>query len=144
MRRASGIQGVLVALLTPVGFLSAQTLGRDLAAGLVAAAVERASHRVTYDGSYRRIPYPSGDVPAEVGVCTDVVIRSYRALGVDLQQEVHEDMEAAFQEAPPKPFLPGGIAREAPDALGQEQRTEDFLGLRGARSKQPEALERPR
>jgi uncharacterized protein YijF (DUF1287 family) len=100
MRGARGILGVLVALLAPGGVLSAQSLGSQMAAGLVAAAVERTSHRVTYDGSYRRIPYPNGDVPAEVGVCTDVVIRSYRAIGVDLQREVHEDMNAAFQEYP--------------------------------------------
>ncbi|MBV9925305.1 MAG: DUF1287 domain-containing protein [Acidobacteria bacterium] len=60
------------------------------------AAVERTSHEVRYDPTYFVIPYPNGDVPAEVGVCTDEVIRSYRALGVDLQQLVHEDMKANF------------------------------------------------
>lgn len=48
--------------------------------------------RVQYDPSYFRIPYPNGDVPADKGVCTDVVIRAYRKLGIDLQREVHEDM----------------------------------------------------
>jgi uncharacterized protein YijF (DUF1287 family) len=66
----------------------------------VAAAMERTRHPVRYDGSYRRIPYPGGDVPAEIGVCTDEVIRVYRALGVDLQKEVHEDMRRAFAEYP--------------------------------------------
>ena len=42
---------------------------------LVAAALERTEHRVEYDGSYRRIPYPGGDVPDRIGVCTDLVIR---------------------------------------------------------------------
>jgi uncharacterized protein YijF (DUF1287 family) len=60
------------------------------------AAVERTSHEVRYDPTYFRIAYPNGDVPSEVGVCTDEVIRSYRALGVDLQQLVHEDMESNF------------------------------------------------
>src|SRR5215469_15269865 len=60
---------------------------------LVAAAEERTQHSVRYDPAYVRIPYPGGDVPADTGVCTDEVIRSYRALGVDLQKEVHEDME---------------------------------------------------
>ncbi|HEX8353336.1 MAG TPA: DUF1287 domain-containing protein, partial [Pyrinomonadaceae bacterium] len=46
--------------------------------------------------------YPGGDVPAEVGVCTDEVIRSYRAVGVDLQREVHEDMAANFGAYPRK------------------------------------------
>lgn len=67
---------------------------------LVAAALEQTTHAVTYDGSYRRIPYPGGDVPATIGVCTDVVIRSYRALGIDLQQRVHEDMRASFTAYP--------------------------------------------
>ncbi len=67
---------------------------------LVDAALERTKHAVTYDGSYRRIAYPMGDVPAQYGVCTDVVIRSYRALGIDLQQLVHEDMSADFDAYP--------------------------------------------
>jgi uncharacterized protein YijF (DUF1287 family) len=58
----------------------------------VAAAVERTHHIVRYDGSYVRIPYPGGDVPASTGVCTDEVIRAYRAVGIDLQKEVHIDM----------------------------------------------------
>jgi hypothetical protein len=39
-------------------------------------------------------------VPASIGVCTDVVIRAYRALGIDLQQRVHEDMRSAFSAYP--------------------------------------------
>jgi uncharacterized protein len=35
-------------------------------------------------------------VPADKGVCTDVIIRAYRKLGIDLQKEVHEDMRANF------------------------------------------------
>src|SRR5437870_12658616 len=53
---------------------------------LVAAAEERTSHTVRYDSAYVRIPYPGGDVPEDTGVCTDEVIRSYRAVGVDLQK----------------------------------------------------------
>jgi uncharacterized protein YijF (DUF1287 family) len=63
---------------------------------LVAAAMERLSHAVTYDGSYRSIAYPNGDVPDAVGVCTDLVVRAYRGVGIDLQQAVHEDMRANF------------------------------------------------
>lgn len=55
---------------------------------------------VRYDPAYVVIPYPNGDVPADRGVCTDVVIRAYRKLGVDLQKEVHEDMEANFSQYP--------------------------------------------
>ena len=67
---------------------------------LVEAAIERTSHEVRYDPSYFKIDYPNGDVPAEVGVCTDEVIRSYRAVGVDLQKLVHEDMERDFGAYP--------------------------------------------
>ena len=67
---------------------------------IIAAAVAQTKVAVTYDGSYRRIPYPGGDVPAHIGVCTDVIIRAYRAIGVDLQQLVHEDMSAAFSRYP--------------------------------------------
>ncbi len=74
---------------------------------LVDAAVERTRQRVRYDGSYRRISYPWGDVPGDVGVCTDVVIRSYRAVGIDLQKAVHEDMSAAFLEYPERWGLRG-------------------------------------
>lgn len=66
----------------------------------MAAALAQTRTAVTYDGRYRTIPYPNGDVPATIGVCTDVVIRAYRAIGVDLQQRVHEDMARAFARYP--------------------------------------------
>jgi len=68
----------------------------------VAAAVERTHHVVRYDPAYVRIPYPGGDVPPTTGVCTDEVIRAYRAVGVDLQKEVHEDMLAHRNAYPHK------------------------------------------
>jgi len=67
---------------------------------LSSAALGRLKHRVRYDGSYVKIGYPWGDVPANMGVCTDVVIRSYRKLGIDLQQQVHNDMNVAFNQYP--------------------------------------------
>ncbi len=67
---------------------------------LIDAGLERTRHQVRYDGSYRRIAYPGGDVPDNIGVCTDVIIRSYRAVGIDLQRQVHEDMTAAFTAYP--------------------------------------------
>ena len=69
-------------------------------AELVAAAKQRTQHSVVYDGRYMRLAYPNGDVPANIGVCTDVVIRSYRKLGIDLQVLVHEDMRANFDAYP--------------------------------------------
>src|SRR5688572_5974671 len=67
---------------------------------LIQAAVAQTATPVTYDGSYRRIPYPGGDVPASIGVCTDLIVRAYRTVGVDLQVRVHEDMKAAFSSYP--------------------------------------------
>ena len=69
---------------------------------LVAAAIERTHHSVRYVSEYIRLPYPDGDVPADTGVCTDEIIRSYRAVGVDLQKEVHEDMLQNFAAYPNK------------------------------------------
>jgi uncharacterized protein YijF (DUF1287 family) len=67
---------------------------------LVQAALERTMHQIQYDGSYYKIPYPNGDVPPHIGVCTDVVIRSYRAIGTDLQLLVHKDMSSNFEQYP--------------------------------------------
>jgi uncharacterized protein YijF (DUF1287 family) len=67
---------------------------------LSAAAIERTTHVVRYDPAYVRIPYPGGDVPADTGVCTDEIIRSYRGLGIDLQKEVHENMMRNFSAYP--------------------------------------------
>jgi len=67
---------------------------------LVEAARKQIGVTVQYDSGYRRIPYPNGDVPQDRGVCTDVLVRAYRQLGVDLQVRVHEDMSAAFRAYP--------------------------------------------
>jgi uncharacterized protein YijF (DUF1287 family) len=67
---------------------------------LVAAAIERTHHTVRYDPAYVRIPYPNGDVPSGTGVCTDEIIRAYRSVGIDLQQQVHEDMVRNFSAYP--------------------------------------------
>ncbi len=56
---------------------------------LAQAARAQLDELVVYNDAYRRISYPMGDVPALFGVCTDVVIRAYRALGIDLQALVH-------------------------------------------------------
>jgi len=55
---------------------------------------------VVYDPAYYKIPYPNGDVPSDKGVCTDVIIRSYRTLNIDLQERVHEDMKDSFWSYP--------------------------------------------
>jgi uncharacterized protein YijF (DUF1287 family) len=73
---------------------------QDFLLRLSDAALERTQHTIRYDPSYVRIPYPGGDVPADTGVCTDEVVRSYRALGIDLQKEVHKDMEQNLSAYP--------------------------------------------
>lgn len=75
---------------------------RNFESDFVKAAIDRTQHKVRYDGSYLSIPYPNGDVPASIGVCTDVIIRSYRAIGIDLQKRVHEDMLKNFALYPSK------------------------------------------
>ena len=60
---------------------------------ILAHAKWQATQDVTYDGSYRTIDYPNGDVPANIGVCTDVVIRAYRAVDIDMQQVIYEDVK---------------------------------------------------
>ncbi|WP_020405363.1 DUF1287 domain-containing protein [Hahella ganghwensis] len=90
MRRLILLAGILLAGSSLASFEQA----------LVAAALERTQHQVRYDGAYLAIDYPNGDVPAHLGVCTDVVIRTYRSLGIDLQQLVHEDMKANFDAYP--------------------------------------------
>ncbi len=69
---------------------------------LVEKARSQIGVTLSYDPEYRTMPYPGGDVPIETGVCTDVVIRAMRGLGLDLQKEVHEDMKKNFSRYPRK------------------------------------------
>lgn len=87
-----------VIILLAAGPLQANDFFNNLAK----AAIERTQYSITYDGSYFAIAYPNGDVPANIGVCTDVVIRAYRALGIDLQKELHEYLAANFSVYPSK------------------------------------------
>lgn len=73
---------------------------QELVEQAIAAALAQTTKAVRYDGTYRRIAYPGGDVPPDTGVCTDVLIRAYRAAGVDLQLRVHEDMTRSFSAYP--------------------------------------------
>lgn len=79
---------------------AAQVYADQFVEKLIEAAKERTRHSVEYDGSYVRIDYPNGDVPNDKGVCTDVIIRAYRKVGIDLQVEVHKDMKAHFKLYP--------------------------------------------
>ncbi|WP_029904205.1 DUF1287 domain-containing protein [Prevotella sp. 10(H)] len=92
-------RGLLILILTSlsIGFFAQDG---DFYKRLSSAAIELTNDKVTYDPRYFTIPYPNGDVPADKGVCTDVVIRAYRKLGIDLQQKIHLDMRANFSKYP--------------------------------------------
>jgi hypothetical protein len=102
---------ILITILSQLGTINLGTTYADeqkfrnsaFSFELVNAALERLSHKVTYDGSYREIPFPLGDVPDNIGVCTDVVVRSYRKLGIDLQERVNADMNIDFNQYPNLP-----------------------------------------
>jgi uncharacterized protein YijF (DUF1287 family) len=74
--------------------------GGEAVQAVVEAAKAQTMYTRYYDPSYRTIDYPGGDVPRDRGVCTDVIVRAFRAAAVDLQRLVHEDMSAAFQAYP--------------------------------------------
>jgi uncharacterized protein len=82
----------------------------EVASGEVRRVVESATRQTettkNYTQEYVVIPYPNGDLPVETGACTDVIVRSFRAAGIDLQKEVHEDMSDNFALYPQKWGLP--------------------------------------
>ncbi|MBE7493942.1 MAG: DUF1287 domain-containing protein [Verrucomicrobiaceae bacterium] len=101
----------------------------SFATRLAHAALDRTHQVVRYEPAYVRLEYPGGDVPAGTGVCTDEVIRSYRALGHDLQKLVHEDMRRNFSSYPKH----WGLAR--PDSNIDHRRVpnlQTFFKRRGA------------
>jgi uncharacterized protein len=69
---------------------------------LIEGAVAQTRVTRNYDPSYVKLSYPGGDVPEETGVCSDVVVRAFRKIGIDLQKEVHEDMVREFASYPQK------------------------------------------
>lgn len=77
-------------------------MGAALDRQLVEGALKQIGKTTDYDGRYQLIDYPAGDVSLEKGVCTDVIVRAFRAVGIDLQVLVHEDMKKAWQEYPKK------------------------------------------
>jgi uncharacterized protein YijF (DUF1287 family) len=78
---------------------------------IIQGAYAQVGVTLRYDPSYVSIPFPSGDVPIDRGVCTDVIIRAYRSIGVDLQLLVNQDMRKAFTAYPRK----WGLSRPDPN-----------------------------
>ena len=90
------LSSILLIFLCCCGLQAQESFDQKLAD----AAVTLTKDQVTYDPAYFSLSYPNGDVPADKGVCTDVVIRAYRKVNIDLQKEVHEDMVAHFSKYP--------------------------------------------
>ncbi len=67
---------------------------------LAAVALAHSHEEIVFDPAYYKISYPNGDIAPGKGSAADVVIRCLRKLGIDLQQEVHEDMAANFRLYP--------------------------------------------
>ena len=91
------------------------------AAELLAAAHKQSEHFVQYDGGYSKIAYPGGDLPQDKGACSDVLIRAYRTLGIDLQKLVHEDMQAHFD------LYPRTWGLKAPDSSIDHRRVPNLM-----------------
>src|SRR4051794_15019987 len=92
-------RGILFGLLS--GMLLAGTELRADPSLIVEAARAQIGKTTRYEPTYQVLSYPNGDVPIELGVCTDVVVRALRAsLQMDLQQLVHEDMKSHFSRYP--------------------------------------------
>ena len=92
----------IISALVFLVLLSSQSFGQSRnGLKLSNAALILTKSKVTYDPKYVSIPYPNGDVSANTGVCTDVIVRAYRkSLNIDLQKDVHEDMKANFKLYP--------------------------------------------
>jgi uncharacterized protein len=111
---ATGPMLVTLAAATPVLILSSGSMAEGPLPDLmrvVQGAYVQVGVTVRYDPSYVAIPFPGGDVPIDRGVCTDVVIRAYRSIGVDLQLLVNRDMRSAFATYPRK----WGLSRPDPN-----------------------------
>jgi uncharacterized protein len=94
--KPSAFRLLLSALLLFSSALAQQPPASSNAKTITKAALSQIGKTLYYNPAYATLAYPNGDVPLERGVCTDVVIRAFRAVGVDLQRLVHEDMRRAF------------------------------------------------
>src|SRR6185295_13450631 len=87
---------LLIVLAGPAG--AEQNLSRI--GRVLEGAYQQVGTTTIYDGSYRRLPFPGGDIPLERGVCSDVLVRAYRHAGLDLQLLVNQDMSRSFLSYP--------------------------------------------
>jgi uncharacterized protein YijF (DUF1287 family) len=110
----------ICAFLLTASVLAARPAAADppAAAPIVARARLEVERKVTYDSSWFLLAYPNGDPAPDKGVCTDVVIRSYRTVGIDFQQRIHEDILRAPKAYP---------TVEKPDASIDHRRVSPML-----------------
>jgi uncharacterized protein len=95
-------------------------LALDIGSRIALAAESQVGVTTIYDAQYVRLDYPGGDVPIERGACTDVIVRAFRAIGVDLQMRVHEDMLKYFS------VYPKDWGLKAPDANIDHRRVQNL------------------
>ena len=100
---------LLLSLLTLLALVTTTRAGENVTPGLRIVSAARQQIGVTreYDPAYVVLKYPGGDVPLHTGVCSDVIVRSLRPVGVDLQKELHEDMQKNFSAYPTRWGLKG-------------------------------------
>lgn len=137
--------GSVLALIFAVTMALAQPAAEaeSSAQRLVEAARKQVGVTTSYDPAYVGLKYPGGDVPVDRGVCTDVVVRAFRQIGLDLQQAVHMDMKANFARYPDKWGLKRPDTnidhRRVPNLRTYFQRSDNFQSLNA--SQQVEAYE---
>ena len=85
------------------------------------AALAQVGVTTSYAPGYARLTYPNGDIPPDRGVCSDVVIRAFRRIGIDLQKEIHEDISRHFSE------YPNFWKAKAPDANIDHRRVPNLM-----------------
>ncbi|MCC2973537.1 DUF1287 domain-containing protein [Massilia sp. IC2-476] len=100
MRPSPALLQSIQFVLATLCFIPALPAFAGPAPDLVAAAKEQIGVTLLYDATYQQLAYPNGDVPADRGVCTDVIVRAYRRVGIDLQELVHRDIKAAWKAYP--------------------------------------------
>jgi len=91
---------IVTICLILLGPLQADSTSVDSIRKIIENAIWQTSVTTIYDPAYIRINYPDGDLPIERGVCCDVIVRAFRSVGIDLQKEIHEDMESVFNLYP--------------------------------------------
>ena len=97
---SKGTRTVLLLLLIAAGGPARAEQASSRIARILEGAYQQVGVTTIYDGSYRRLSFPGGDVPIERGVCSDVLIRAYRHVGLDLQLLVNQDMSRSFDSYP--------------------------------------------